>query len=153
MKAPLVIRQLDFKDGPKMIWKDAVSVAADFKATPRLVLSLNALYTYVEGEFWNRNFTFVAANSNTNANNRFDVQTFNANAVTFSPRGTVTFFAEGSTVPQEGPLTVEITRKGSSLSRCLRVERLLGFLAIGAMNNQDPTETQDCPESSFEGAF
>lgn len=90
---------------------------------------------------------------NTNANNRFDVQTFNANAVTFSPRGTVTFFAEGSTVPQEGPLTVEITRKGSSLSRCLRVERLLGFLAIGAMNNQDPTEAQDCPESSFEGAF
>jgi iron complex outermembrane recepter protein len=66
---PLVIRQLDFKDGPKMIWKDAVSVAADFKATRRLVLSLNAVYTYVEGEFWNRNFTFVAANSNTNVNN------------------------------------------------------------------------------------
>ncbi len=66
---PLVIRQLDFKDGPKMIWKDAFSLAADFKATRRLVLSLNAVYTYVEGEFWNRNFTFVAANSNTNVNN------------------------------------------------------------------------------------
>ena len=66
---PLVIRQLDFKDGPKMIWKDAVSLAVDFKATRRLVLSLNAVYTYVEGEFWNRNFTFVAANSNTNVNN------------------------------------------------------------------------------------
>ncbi|MBI5769380.1 MAG: TonB-dependent receptor [Verrucomicrobia bacterium] len=65
----LVIRQLDFKDGPKMIWKDAVSLAADYKATPRLVLSLNAVYTYVEGEFWNRNFTFVAANSNANVNN------------------------------------------------------------------------------------
>ncbi|MFM8620393.1 MAG: carboxypeptidase regulatory-like domain-containing protein, partial [Opitutaceae bacterium] len=66
---PLVIRQLDFKDGPKMILKDAFSLAADYKATPRLVLSLSAIYTYVEGEFWNRNFTFVAANSNTNVNN------------------------------------------------------------------------------------
>ncbi|MDP3070921.1 MAG: TonB-dependent receptor [Opitutaceae bacterium] len=66
---PLVVRQIGFKDGPKMIWKDAVSVAADFKATRRLVLSLNAVYTYVEGEFWNRNFNFVAANSNANVNN------------------------------------------------------------------------------------
>ena len=66
---PLVIRQIDFKDGPKMIWKDAVSLSADFKASRRLVLSLSAIYTYVEGEFWNRNFTFVAANSNTNVNN------------------------------------------------------------------------------------
>ncbi len=66
---PLVIRQLDFKDGPKMIWKDAVSLAVDFKASRRLVVSLNAVYTYVEGEFWNRNFTFVAANSNANVNN------------------------------------------------------------------------------------
>lgn len=52
-----------------MIWKDAVSLAVVFKATRRLVLSLNAVYTYVEGEFWNRNFTFVAANSNANVNN------------------------------------------------------------------------------------
>jgi TonB-dependent receptor len=66
---PIVVRQIGFKDGPKMIWKDAVSVAADFKATRRLVLSLNAVYTYVEGEFWNRNFNFVAANSNANVNN------------------------------------------------------------------------------------
>ncbi len=66
---PLVVRQIDFKDGPKMIWKDAVSLGVDFKATRRLVLSLNAVYTYVEGEFWNRNFTFVAANSNANVNN------------------------------------------------------------------------------------
>lgn len=90
---------------------------------------------------------------NTNANKSFDVQTFNGNAVTFSPRGTVTFFADGGNDPAAGPLTLEITRQGSSLTRCLRVERLLGFLAIGAVNNQDPTEAQDCPESSFEGAF
>lgn len=48
---PVVVRQIDFKDGPKMIWKDAASLAVDYKATPRLVLSLNAVYTYVEGEF------------------------------------------------------------------------------------------------------
>jgi iron complex outermembrane recepter protein len=66
---PLVIRQLDFKDGPKVIFKEALSLTADFKATRRLTLSLNAIYTYIEGEFWNRNFTFVAANSNANVNN------------------------------------------------------------------------------------
>jgi hypothetical protein len=33
------------------------------------VLSLNAIYTYTEGEFWNRNFTWVAANDNANVNN------------------------------------------------------------------------------------
>jgi iron complex outermembrane receptor protein len=66
---PMVIRQIDFKDGPKTIFKEALSLAADYKATRRLVLSFNAVYTYVEGEFWNRNFTFVAANSNNNVNN------------------------------------------------------------------------------------
>lgn len=66
---PMVVRQIDFKDGPKVILKDAFSLAADFKATRRLVLSVNAIYTMVEGEFWNRNFTFVAANSNNNVNN------------------------------------------------------------------------------------
>lgn len=66
---PHVIRQIDFKDGPKTILKDALLLTADFKATPRLVLSLNAIYTYTEGEFWNRNFTFVAANNNANINN------------------------------------------------------------------------------------
>jgi iron complex outermembrane recepter protein len=66
---PLVIRQIDIKDGPKFILKDALMLTADFKATKRLVLSLNAIYTYTEGEFWNRNFTFVAANDNANVNN------------------------------------------------------------------------------------
>jgi len=66
---PHVIRQIDFKDGPKYILKDALLLTADFKATARLVLSLNAIYTYTEGEFWNRNFTFIAANNNANAAN------------------------------------------------------------------------------------
>jgi hypothetical protein len=66
---PLVIRQINFKDGPKYITKDSYLMTMDWKVTPRLVLSLNAQYTYTEGQFWNRNFTFVAANDNNNANN------------------------------------------------------------------------------------
>jgi TonB-dependent receptor len=66
---PLVARQIDFKDGPKWIRKDALLLTADWKATARLTLSLNMVYSYFDGEFWNRNFTFVAANDNANVNN------------------------------------------------------------------------------------
>jgi iron complex outermembrane receptor protein len=66
---PMVIRSIDFKDGPKNISKDSFLFTIDYQATPRLVLSLNAIYNYTEGEFWNRNFTFVAANDNANVNN------------------------------------------------------------------------------------
>ena len=66
---PSVLRQIDFKDGPKFTLKDALLLTADWKATPRLVLSMNMVYSYYEGEFHNRNFTFVAANDNSNVNN------------------------------------------------------------------------------------
>jgi TonB-dependent receptor len=66
---PMVIRQIDIKDGPKFILKDSLLLTADFKATRQLVLSLNVIYNYTEGDFWNRNFTFVAANDNANVNN------------------------------------------------------------------------------------
>ncbi len=66
---PMVARQIDFKDGNKTILKDAMTLTADWKATRNLVLGLTGIYTYTEGEFWNRNFTFVAANSNANVNN------------------------------------------------------------------------------------
>jgi len=66
---PMVIRQIDIKDGPKTIQKDTLTLTADFKVTRNLVLSLNAIYNYTEGTFWNRNFTFIAANDNTNGNN------------------------------------------------------------------------------------
>lgn len=66
---PMVARQIDFKDGNKTILKDALTVTADWKATRSLVLSFTGIYTYTEGEFWNRNFTFVAANDNANVNN------------------------------------------------------------------------------------
>ncbi len=68
-RRPLVARQIDFKDGPKWIRKDALLLTADWKATPRLTLSANMVYSYFDGEFWNRNFTFVAANDNANVNN------------------------------------------------------------------------------------
>lgn len=66
---PAVLRQIDYKDGPKFIVKDSLLLTADWKATSRLVLSLNMIYSYFEGECWNRNFTFVAANDNANVNN------------------------------------------------------------------------------------
>ncbi|MEY2880615.1 MAG: hypothetical protein RLZZ15_2995 [Verrucomicrobiota bacterium] len=65
----MVIRQLDFKDGPKFMEKQSALVTLDYKATPNLVLSLNAIYSYAGGQFHNRNFTFVAANDNANVVN------------------------------------------------------------------------------------
>jgi iron complex outermembrane receptor protein len=65
---PMVARQIDFKDGPKFILKDAMTLTMDFKATPNLTLSFTGIYTYTEGEFWNRNFTFVAGTNNNNVN-------------------------------------------------------------------------------------
>jgi TonB-dependent receptor len=66
---PMVARSIEFKDGNKFILKDAATLTADWKVTPRLVLSLTGIYTYTEGEFWNRNFNFIAANNNANVNN------------------------------------------------------------------------------------
>ena len=52
----------------QFIIKDGLLLTADWKATDRLVLSLNLIYSYFEGEFWSRNFSFVAGTDNTNAN-------------------------------------------------------------------------------------
>jgi hypothetical protein len=81
---------------------------------------------------------------NTNAERTFTVQLFNGNDVTFSPRGTNTL---------RQPLTIEVSREGSAITRCLRIDPLLGFQAIGGSNNQTPGGGQDCPESSFDGTF
>ncbi|MFM8617672.1 MAG: TonB-dependent receptor domain-containing protein [Opitutaceae bacterium] len=66
---PMVVRQITFGDGPKFIIKDALLLTADWKATPKLVVSLNMSYSYFEGHFWNRSFDFVGANDNANINN------------------------------------------------------------------------------------
>jgi TonB-dependent receptor len=63
------VRQIDYKDGPKTIQKDALLLTADWRATRRLTLSLNLNYSYFSGDFWNRNLTFTAANNNANVNN------------------------------------------------------------------------------------
>lgn len=81
---------------------------------------------------------------NTNAERPFSVQIFNGSSVTISPRGTNNL---------RQPLTIEITRSGSAITRCLRIDPLLGFQAIGGSNNQTPGDGQDCPESSFDGTF
>jgi iron complex outermembrane receptor protein len=66
---PWVTRVIDFKDGPRWDTKDAMLLTADWKITPRLVLSTNLMYTMASFEFWNRNFTFTAGNDNNNVNN------------------------------------------------------------------------------------
>ena len=66
---PLVTRQIDFKDGPKFVLKDALMLTADWKATSRLVLSLNLIYSKYDSQYWNRNFTWVGANDSTAAAN------------------------------------------------------------------------------------
>jgi iron complex outermembrane receptor protein len=63
---PLVVRDINFGDGPKYITKDAMLLTADWKVTPRLTLSLNLNYSYFEGQFQNRNFDFVGALNNAN---------------------------------------------------------------------------------------
>lgn len=63
---PMVVRSISFGDGPKFIIKDALLLTADWKATPKLTLSLNLSYSYFEGHFWNRSFDFTAANDNAN---------------------------------------------------------------------------------------
>lgn len=66
---PIVVRQINFMDGPKFHSREAFLLTTDYKVTPNLVVSLNAMYSYAGGEFHNRNFTFIAANDNTNAAN------------------------------------------------------------------------------------
>lgn len=66
---PMVLRDINFGDGPKMIIKDALLLTADWRVTPQLTLSANLIYSYFEGHFQNRNFDFLAANDNTNVDN------------------------------------------------------------------------------------
>jgi TonB-dependent receptor len=66
---PMVLQQIDYKDGPKIIRKDALLLTADYKATPHLTLSLNMIYSFYYGDYWNRDFIFTAGNNNTNVNN------------------------------------------------------------------------------------
>jgi iron complex outermembrane recepter protein len=63
----IVITQLGFGDGPKFLDRDAASLTADFKASPRLILSFGAMYSTYNGITFSRSMTFTAANANANA--------------------------------------------------------------------------------------
>src|SRR5207248_2131979 len=61
---PAVITAIEAQDGGKFIIKDALLLTADWKPVPNLVLSLNAIYSYFEGEFWSRSFQWLGSNDN-----------------------------------------------------------------------------------------
>ena len=64
---PVVITNLTFSDGPKFLDRDTASLTADFKAGPRLVLSMSAMYNTYLGWNSSRTVQFNAASNNTNA--------------------------------------------------------------------------------------
>ena len=102
---PLVVRQINFGDGPKFIIKDALLLTADWKATPRLTLSVNASYSYFEGHFWNRNFDFQVANNNANIINGRSSVGGDGLLTIIAPRDlsqTVAVGADGRTVLNNG---------------------------------------------------
>ncbi|MBM3853338.1 MAG: hypothetical protein FJ399_09295, partial [Verrucomicrobia bacterium] len=66
---PMVITAMSYKDGPFAVQKETAVLSLDWKATPRLVLAGTINYNYSMGQFFNRSFTFTAANNNNNAVN------------------------------------------------------------------------------------
>jgi iron complex outermembrane receptor protein len=64
---PQVLTSINFKDGPKWTQRVAMSLTADFKATPDLTLSLTTTFNAYDGEFHNRTLAFQAAANNTGA--------------------------------------------------------------------------------------
>ncbi|MDO8632087.1 MAG: hypothetical protein Q7R41_16510, partial [Phycisphaerales bacterium] len=61
------INQVNWQDGLKPTFRDAVLVNLDFKATPELILSLRTSYNMYDAPFHNRNWT-LGANPATNSN-------------------------------------------------------------------------------------
>ncbi len=55
------ISSVNWQDGLKPTFRDALLVNLDFKATPNLILSLRTSYNYYNAPFHNRNWTFAAA--------------------------------------------------------------------------------------------
>ena len=68
-RRPVVLTALAYNDSTKLIEKFATTVTADFKATPRLTLSLSTIYNYYDTLFYSRAMTFTAAANNTAAAN------------------------------------------------------------------------------------
>ncbi len=55
------ISSVNWQDGLKPTFRDALLVNLDFKATPDLILSLRTSYNFYNAPFHNRNWTFAAA--------------------------------------------------------------------------------------------
>lgn len=55
------ISSVNWQDGLKPTFRDALLVNLDFKATPELILSLRTSYNFYNAPFHNRNWTFAAA--------------------------------------------------------------------------------------------
>ena len=64
---PMVLQQITFKDGPRLVENFSSSLTADFKATPRLVLSLTAMFNAFLNNADARLVQFTTATNNTNA--------------------------------------------------------------------------------------
>jgi iron complex outermembrane recepter protein len=65
---PQVLTAIAFADGPKFVDRSTASLTADFKATPRLVLSLTAMFNAYDGATYTRQASFTAAAANANVN-------------------------------------------------------------------------------------
>jgi iron complex outermembrane recepter protein len=64
---PQVLTSINFKDGPKWAQKVALSLAADFKASSDLTLSLTTTFNAVDAQFFNRTLAFQASSNNAGA--------------------------------------------------------------------------------------
>ena len=131
---PMVVQQIDYKDGPKWIRKDSLLLTADWKVTPRLVLSLNMNYSSYSGNYYSRNFTFVASNNNSNAavaNGRVSIDGDGATTII------ATRVASGSTPTSKNNTVATLNWGGGSADKFMwtrqfapRFEYKLGALAV-----------------------
>jgi TonB-dependent receptor len=58
---PMVLTAVAFTDGPRLSLRDNVTATVDFKATPRLVLSLTGMFNAFENNAHTKTLTFTAA--------------------------------------------------------------------------------------------
>ncbi len=61
------INTVNWQDGPKPTYRDAVLINLDYKLTPDIQLSLRTSYNYYNAPFHNRNWTFAANTATQNS--------------------------------------------------------------------------------------
>lgn len=66
---PMLLTNIRFQDGPKMVDRSTITFTSDFKASSRLVLSMTGMFNaYQHRYLLNRQLNFAAAAANNNAN-------------------------------------------------------------------------------------